>query len=126
MPALCRASTSFFCSDSKQDVDGRDKPGHDDVASHSPNQRSAYTVTDPHKPFLMSQPQIKLLDQIVVVELLGRAALERDLAVYNDIAAVGDAQRLREVLLRHQHGELVALLELLDLLDRARDQHRRK
>src|SRR5712671_7362315 len=49
-----------------------------------------------------SQPQIKPLDQIVVVELFGRAALERDLAVHDDVAAVGDAQRLREVLLRHQ------------------------
>jgi hypothetical protein len=27
-PALCRAPTSFFCA---KDVDGRDKPGHDDV-----------------------------------------------------------------------------------------------
>jgi len=26
---LCRASMSFFCSELK-DVDGRDKPGHDD------------------------------------------------------------------------------------------------
>src|SRR5215510_8968691 len=77
-------------------------------------------------PLSVLQPQIKLLDQIVVVELLGRAALERDLAVHDDVAAIGDAQCLREVLLRHQHGELVALLELLDLLDRARDQHRRK
>jgi hypothetical protein len=29
MPALCRASTSSFVGASKQDVDGRDKPGHD-------------------------------------------------------------------------------------------------
>jgi hypothetical protein len=29
-PALCRASTAFF-SLNKQDVDGRDKPGHDDL-----------------------------------------------------------------------------------------------
>src|SRR5258707_7939145 len=29
-PRLSRASTSFWPSFSKQDVDGRDKPGHDD------------------------------------------------------------------------------------------------
>jgi len=29
MPASCRASTSFLFN--KQDVDGRDKPGHDDA-----------------------------------------------------------------------------------------------
>ena len=41
------------------------------------------------------QPQIKLPDQLVVVELVGRAALEGDLAVHDDVAAVGDADRLR-------------------------------
>src|SRR5262245_66644881 len=92
------------------------EPGHDDAASHSPKLTAA----------LASKTQIKLLDQIVVVELLGRAAFECDLAVHDDIAAVGDAQRLREVLLRHQHCELVALLELLDLLDHAGHQHRRE
>jgi hypothetical protein len=25
---MCRASTSFFCGYNKEDVDGRDKPGH--------------------------------------------------------------------------------------------------
>ena len=35
-PALCRASTSFFIL-RKQDVDGRDKPGHDDVDESQPN-----------------------------------------------------------------------------------------
>jgi hypothetical protein len=34
-PALCRASTSFFVGASK-DVDGRDKPGHDDVEMSVP------------------------------------------------------------------------------------------
>src|SRR5438105_4611705 len=36
------------------------------------------------------QTQIKFLDQIVVVELIGRSPLKSDLAVHNDIAAVGD------------------------------------
>src|SRR6516225_9694729 len=62
------------------------------------------------------QPEIKFPDQLVVVELVGGAAFEGDLAVDDDVTAVGDAQRLREVLLRHQHGELVLVLELLDLV----------
>src|SRR5215831_7773497 len=67
------------------------------------------------------QPEIKFPDQLVVVELVGGAAFEGDLAVDDDVTAVGDAQRLREVLLRHQHGELVLVLELLDLVDGAAD-----
>src|SRR5436190_1358101 len=47
------------------------------------------------------QPQIELPDQLVVIELVGRAALEGDLAVHDDVATVGDAQCLRKVLLRH-------------------------
>jgi hypothetical protein len=31
MPALCRASTFFFTQAAWQDVDGRNKPGHDGV-----------------------------------------------------------------------------------------------
>jgi hypothetical protein len=30
-PALCRASTSFVSKGRKEDVDGRDKPGHDGI-----------------------------------------------------------------------------------------------
>src|SRR5215470_18897619 len=73
-----------------------------------------------------SQPEIKLPDQLVVVELVGGTAFEGDLAVDDDVTAVGDAQRLWEVLLRHQHGELVLVLELLDLVDGAADQHWRQ
>ncbi len=47
-------------------------------------------------------------------------------AVHDDIAAVGDADRLGEVLLRHQHGELVLVLELLDGVDGAGNQQGRK
>src|ERR1700761_6167641 len=35
-PALCRASTSFFSTASK-DVDGRDKPGHDELIEFAPS-----------------------------------------------------------------------------------------
>jgi hypothetical protein len=34
-PRLSRASTPFGCS-KKEDVDGRDKPGHDDLAKAYP------------------------------------------------------------------------------------------
>src|ERR1051326_158100 len=71
-----------------------------------------------------SQPEIKLLDQVVVVELVGGAAFEGDLAVDDDVAAVGDADRLVEILLGHQHGERVALLHFADGLDGAADQDR--
>src|SRR5262245_39127260 len=74
---------------------------------------------DPH-----SHPEIELADQVVVVELVGGAALEGDLAVHDDVAGIGDAQRLGEILLGHEHGELVALLELLDGVDSAADHDR--
>ena len=64
-------------------------------------------------------PHVELADQLVVVEFVGRAALEGDLAVHDHIAAVGDADRLREILLGHQHRQLVVLLELLDGVDGA-------
>ena len=51
-----------------------------------------------------SQSQIKFADQFVVVELVGRAALESDLAVHDNIAAVSDPNCLVKVLLGHQHG----------------------
>src|ERR1700720_1706866 len=65
----------------------------------------------------LSKPQIEFADELVVVELVGGAAFEGDLAVDDDVAAVGDADGLVEVLLGHQHGQLVAVLQLLDLLD---------
>src|SRR5262249_37174877 len=33
-PALCRASTSYSSPENKEDVDGRDKPGHDASRTH--------------------------------------------------------------------------------------------
>src|SRR5262249_28478992 len=79
-----------------------------------------------HPGYTSSQPEIKLPDQIVVVELLGGLALERDLAVDDHVAAVGDAQRLGEILLRHQHREIVLLLEFPYRVDGAADQHGRE
>jgi hypothetical protein len=63
-----------------------------------------------------SQPEIEFAHELVVVELFGGAALEGDLAVDDDVAAVGDADRLVEVLFGHQQGQLVAVLQLLHLL----------
>src|SRR5204863_10202369 len=76
--------------------------------------------------FPCSKPQIEFADELVVVELVGGAAFEGDLAVDDDVAAVGDADGLVEVLLGHQHGQLIALLQFLDLLDRALDEDRRQ
>jgi hypothetical protein len=43
------------------------------------------------------KPEIEFANQLVVVELIGRAAFEGDLAVDDDVSAVGDADRLVEV-----------------------------
>src|SRR5947207_5943432 len=72
------------------------------------------------------KPQVKLADELVVVELVGVAAFEGDLAVHDDVAAIGDADRLVEILFGHQDGQLEAVLQLLDLVDRAVDQDRRE
>src|ERR1043165_2468817 len=73
---------------------------------------------------LRLQAQIEFFDQIVVVEFFGGSAFECDLAVDNDIAAVGDADGLIEVLLGHQHRERIALLHLRDRIDGTADQDR--
>src|SRR5215475_9370882 len=64
-----------------------------------------------------SDAQVVLLHEIVLAELPRAAAFELDLAVHDDVAAIGYLGRLIEVLLRHEHGELALLLELLDLGD---------
>src|SRR5438067_10355985 len=74
--------------------------------------------------FPCSKPQIEFANELVVVELVGGAAFEGDLAVDDDVAAVGNADGLDEVLLRHQHRQLVTVLQFLDLLDRALDENR--
>src|ERR1043166_1166944 len=83
-------------------------------------------ISDIRHPTSGLQSQIKLPDQIVVVELGGGAALEGDAAVHDHVAAVGDADRLGEVLLGHQHGQAVAGFEFLDLVDGAAHQDRRE
>src|SRR5262245_23199834 len=73
-----------------------------------------------------SDTQIVSLHQLVLTQLARVAALELDLAVDDDVAAIRDLRRLVEVLLGHEHGELVALLQLLDLGDHAADEDGRQ
>src|SRR6185436_6647979 len=60
--------------------------------------------------------EIIIFHQVVLLQL-PHPALEHDLAVHDDVAAIGDADRLVEVLLRHQHRQAVFVLQLLDLGD---------
>src|SRR5262245_39120536 len=69
-----------------------------------------------------SHSEVVLLHQLVLAQLTRALALELDLAVDDDVAAVGDLGRLVEVLLGHQHRELALLLQLLDLRDHAADE----
>src|SRR5438128_7514976 len=73
-----------------------------------------------------SQSHLELVHQLVVSQLLARAALVLDPAVHDDVAAIGDADRLVEVLLGHEHREPVGLLQLPDLVDGVDDEYRRE
>src|SRR4029450_7182276 len=68
--------------------------------------------------------QIVLLHELVLTQLVGATPLELDLAVHDDVAAVGDLGGLVEVLLGHQHGETPLVLHLLDLGDHPGDEDR--
>src|SRR6516164_5523943 len=70
------------------------------------------------------QAKIELANEIVVVELVRRLALEGNLAVDDHVTAVGNADRLGKVLLGHQHGQAILIFELLDLVDGAAYQDR--
>src|SRR5262245_50561432 len=48
------------------------------------------------------EAHVQLVDQLVVREVLARAALVFDLPVHDHVAPVGDADRLVEVLLGHE------------------------
>src|ERR1043166_3388722 len=68
--------------------------------------------------------EVVVPDELVPLELRDAAPFEHDLAVHDDVAPVGDADRLVEVLLSHQDREAVLRLELLDLGDGVRDEDR--
>src|SRR5450631_2546749 len=72
------------------------------------------------------EAHVELVDELVVGELGARAALELDVAVDDDVAAVGDADGLVEVLLRHEDREAAAFLEAADLVDGAAHQEGRQ
>src|SRR5262245_29983982 len=74
---------------------------------------------------IASGPEVEALHQLVVAKRVGVLALEHDLAVHDDVAAVGDTDRLLEVLLRHQHGEVEFVFQLLDHGHRVLDEERR-
>src|SRR6266702_1095479 len=71
-------------------------------------------------------PQVQLMHQLVVRELVPRTAFVFDPAVDDHVATIGDPDRLVEVLLGHEHREAIAILELADLVYRVDDQERRE
>src|SRR5436190_7508669 len=110
----------------------RTYPGSTVAARRADRPRPARPITAPYMPtwtsfrfMCRSCSQVVAFNELVLLEL-AHAALEHDLAVHDDVAAVGDADRLVEVLLGHQHGQAVALLQLLDLGDGVRNEDRRE
>src|SRR5262245_41567779 len=79
--------------------------------------RAPRGVESPAWLSLTGGAEIVVLHQRILLQLLHRAAVEHDLAMNHDVAAVGDADRLVEILLRHQDGQSVAALELADHVD---------
>ena len=83
---------------------GRAWPGRDARHDHglwADTRRACRTALD---------AQIVLFHQCVLAQFLRRVAFELDPSVHDDVAPVGDLNRLMEVLLGHQHGQLVLLL----------------
>ena len=83
---------------------GRAWPGRDARHDHglwADTRRACRTALD---------AQIVLFHQCVLAQFLRRVAFELDPSVHDDVAPVGDLNRLVEVLLGHQHSQLVLLL----------------
>src|SRR6267378_3932111 len=107
----------------------RTTPGKTVAAARALRPRPARPMTAPKAPrgrSLSRGAKVVVLHERVLLELGDRSAFEHDLAVHDDVAAVGDADRLVEILLGHQHCEPVAFLQLPDLGDGMRDQDRRE
>src|SRR5689334_3133829 len=83
---MSRASTSFL---SCEDVDGRDRPGHDAPKGAS------------HAEFLA---EIEPADVRVIHDILS-PALHQDLARVDDVGAVGQAERLAHIVVGDQHAD---------------------
>src|SRR5260221_7176989 len=71
-------------------------------------------------------PEIVALDQRVVAQFLRVASFQGYPASDDYLTAISDRRTLVEILLGHQHGKVVALLELADLVDHPADQDRRQ
>src|SRR5471032_3101193 len=74
---------------------------------------------------LRRSAQVVIPDEFVLFEFRN-VALEHDLAVLDDVAAVDDADGLVEVLFRYQHGEPDLFLQFLDLGDGVRHEQWRQ
>src|SRR5207245_3423082 len=95
-----------------------------------PRGRDAPSRTPPSPTAPQAEEQLNaevvLLDELVFPQLLRASSLELDASVDDDVAAVGDLGRLIEVLLGHQHSQVIALFQLADLRDDPGDQNRRQ
>src|SRR5712671_5317703 len=69
--------------------------------------------------------EIEPLDDIVASQFVDRIGRDDDFTMDDDVTAIGDPDRLVEVLLRHQHRQTEMSVELADLGDGLRDQERR-
>src|SRR6266581_782180 len=88
-----------------------------------PKQPAADSTCDYRRPDASRPPpshdpaEIEPLDDVVAFQFVDRCGRDDDLAMDDDVAAIGDPDRLVEVLLRHQHGEADALVQFADLGD---------
>ena len=60
--------------------------------------------------------EIVALHKLVLLEFGRAATVKHDFAMDDDIAAVGDADCLVQILLSHEHGQAPAFLQLPDLV----------
>src|ERR1700720_932326 len=70
--------------------------------------------------------EVEPLDDVVASQFVDRAGCNDDLAMDNDVTAIGDADRLIEVFLGHEHAQAETLIEFADLGDGLRYQERRQ
>jgi branched-chain amino acid transport system ATP-binding protein len=66
-------------------------------------------------------PKLSVEENLMLGAYRSAARRELDLAVHDDVAAVGDFHRLIEILLGHQHGQLAFVFQLFDFGDHAAD-----
>ena len=74
-PALCRASTSL--SERVKDVDGRDKPGHDETENSSRRRTSSHVLQDLREPFRHIEHDVVAAGKLINAPILGACARQR-------------------------------------------------